>query len=134
MKLKKTSGGKVIWTPEAIAYIVRRQSEGATLKAIAMRLGVGSETVKRMFVTATGRPWPTIKYTAVKTAIAEPSYRAAPLGRWPDGVRFEDVAPADLAREMPRLKATRSHPPIGPLTRVPGAGRGMAIPQFGGAR
>lgn len=134
MKLKKTSGGKVIWTPEAIAYVVRRQPEGATLNAIAMRLGVGSETVRRMFVTATGKPWPTIKHTAVKTAIADPSYRAVPLGRWPEGMRFEDVSPAALARELPRTKVTRSHPPVGPLTRVPGAGRGMAIPSFGGVR
>ena len=133
MRLEKIRG-KIVWDPDVLAYIVRRQAEGAALREIAAQFGVGPESVRRVFAATTGKKWQTIKHTAIKTAIAEPSYRAVPLGRWPDGVQFEDVAPSDLAREMPRPKVTRSHPPIGPLTRVPGAGRGMAIPQFGGVR
>lgn len=133
MKLEKIRG-KIVWEPDVLAYIVRRQAEGAALREIAAQFGVGPESVRRVFAATTGKKWQTIKPAAAKTAIADPSYRAVPLGRWPEGMRFEDVSPAALARELRRAKVTRSYPPIGPLTRVPGAGRGMAIPSFGGVR
>lgn len=125
--------GRPVWNDAAVAFLRAAPGNGLTAVDAAKRLGTSPHSTAAKYYALTRKRWIDSKPKPEPISFV-PFSPPPPLREWPDQMQFTDVSPAVLAREFGTHRRTKSHPPIGPLTRVPGAGRAMAIPHMGGAR